>query len=128
MTTSRTPAGNRTRSACRSATGIDPAAASRPARGSDVRDERQRELDDIPVGVLGAGSELIEPRDLALGEAGGAAAASTAARPTGAMSLAALEREHILAVLGEAETLEVAAKQLGIDASTLYRKRKQYGI
>ncbi|MGQ3056657.1 MAG: sigma-54-dependent transcriptional regulator [Nevskia sp.] len=72
--------------------------------------------------------ELIEPRDLALGEAGGGAAASTAARPTGAMSLAALEREHILAVLGEAETLEVAAKQLGIDASTLYRKRKQYGI
>ena len=71
-------------------------------------------------------SELIEPRDLALGEAG--AAAPSAARPTGALSLAALEREHILAVLGEAETLEIAAKQLGIDASTLYRKRKQYGI
>ena len=70
--------------------------------------------------------ERIEPRDLALGDAGGIAMA--ASRPSATLSLAALEREHILAVLGAAETLEMAAKQLGIDASTLYRKRRQYGI
>jgi len=72
--------------------------------------------------------ELIEPRDLALGEAGAAPAGSGSRQPGSGMSLQALEREHILTVLGEAETLEAAAKQLGIDASTLYRKRKQYGI
>ncbi|WP_295685842.1 sigma-54 dependent transcriptional regulator [uncultured Nevskia sp.] len=69
--------------------------------------------------------EQIEPRDLALGDAGGSAPAT---RTTQGLSLQALEREHILSVLGAAETLEVAAKTLGIDASTLYRKRKQYGI
>ena len=40
-----------------------PPAAVRPYGGSAVRDERQRELDDIPIGVLGVGSELIEARD-----------------------------------------------------------------
>jgi len=71
-------------------------------------------------------SEVIEARDLALVDGG--AGPSATARPGAALSLLALEREHILAVLGSAESLEVAAKQLGIDVSTLYRKRKQYGI
>ena len=44
------------------------------------------------------------------------------------MSLEALEKAHIAAVLARAETLEQAAKTLGIDASTLYRKRKQYSL
>jgi two-component system, NtrC family, response regulator AlgB len=39
-----------------------------------------------------------------------------------------LEREHILHVLAESETLEQAAVTLGIAPSTLWRKRKQYGI
>jgi transcriptional regulator with PAS, ATPase and Fis domain len=39
-----------------------------------------------------------------------------------------LEREHILHVLAESETLEQAAVTLGIASSTLWRKRKQYGI
>jgi NtrC-family two-component system response regulator AlgB len=39
-----------------------------------------------------------------------------------------LEREHILHVLAESETLEQAAATLGIAATTLWRKRKQYGI
>ncbi len=45
-----------------------------------------------------------------------------------AVSLAELERAHILAVVGASQTLEQAAQTLGIDASTLYRKRKQYGL
>ena len=40
----------------------------------------------------------------------------------------ALERSHIERVLDRAETLEEAARILGLDASTLYRKRKKYGI
>ena len=39
-----------------------------------------------------------------------------------------LEREHILHVLAESETLGQAAATLGIAATTLWRKRKQYGI
>ena len=38
-----------------------------------------------------------------------------------------VEREHILRVLARAPTAEEAARVLGIDASTLWRKRKKYG-
>ncbi|OFX22455.1 MAG: sigma-54-dependent Fis family transcriptional regulator [Anaeromyxobacter sp. RBG_16_69_14] len=38
-----------------------------------------------------------------------------------------IEREHVLRVLARAATLEDAARILGIDASTLWRKRKKWG-
>ena len=38
------------------------------------------------------------------------------------------EREHILRALAENATLEKAAAALGINATTLWRKRKRYGI
>ncbi len=44
------------------------------------------------------------------------------------LSLEQLEKAHIAAVMATSETLDQAAKTLGIDASTLYRKRKQYGL
>ncbi len=44
------------------------------------------------------------------------------------LTLAELERLHIEAVLTTRPTLDAAAKTLGIDSSTLYRKRKQYGL
>lgn len=44
------------------------------------------------------------------------------------VSLEALEKAHIAGVLATCPTLEQAAKTLGIDASTLYRKRKHYGL
>jgi len=44
------------------------------------------------------------------------------------MSLEALEKAHISAVLANSGTLDQAAKTLGIDASTLYRKRKQLDL
>eukprot|EP01030_Chromulinospumella_sphaerica_P013278 gene13278-13056_t len=45
-----------------------------------------------------------------------------------ALSLDELEKAHIGAVLATSDTLDQAAKTLGIDASTLYRKRKQYNL
>ena len=45
----------------------------------------------------------------------------------GDVTLDELEREHILRVLARAESADEAARILGIDASTLWRKRKKYG-
>jgi NtrC-family two-component system response regulator AlgB len=44
------------------------------------------------------------------------------------VSIEALEREHIARIIARAPTLELAARTLGIDASTLQRKRKRYGL
>jgi two-component system, NtrC family, response regulator AlgB len=44
----------------------------------------------------------------------------------GAFDVETVERAHILAVLGRAPSLEAAAAILGIDASTLWRKRKKF--
>ncbi|MEO7148448.1 MAG: sigma-54 dependent transcriptional regulator [Rhodanobacteraceae bacterium] len=66
----------------------------------------------------------IEARHLALGDAV-AAAPAAAFQP---QSLEELERLHIRSVLARSDTLEHAARTLGIDVSTLYRKRKRYQI
>jgi NtrC-family two-component system response regulator AlgB len=54
--------------------------------------------------------------------------ASPAAVPGAPFSLEELERLHIEGVVARSETLEAAARTLGIDSSTLYRKRKAYGL
>jgi NtrC-family two-component system response regulator AlgB len=46
----------------------------------------------------------------------------------GRVSLDQLEAEHIRRVLAIAATIEEASEVLGIDPSTLYRKRKRYGL
>jgi NtrC-family two-component system response regulator AlgB len=46
----------------------------------------------------------------------------------GRVTLYQLEAEHIRRTLASAATLEEAAEILGIDPSTLYRKRKRYGL
>ncbi len=55
-------------------------------------------------------------------------AAHAAAGPQlgGDFTLDTIEREHILRVLARTGTLEEAAQILGIDSSTLWRKRKKY--
>jgi NtrC-family two-component system response regulator AlgB len=44
------------------------------------------------------------------------------------VSLDRLEVEHIRRVLAAAPSLDEAARTLGIDPSTLYRKRRQHGL
>ena len=44
------------------------------------------------------------------------------------MTLDDVEAEHIRRILAATPTIEEAAVKLGIDPSTLYRKRKRYGI
>jgi len=55
-------------------------------------------------------------------------AAIQAAAPAlgGPFTLERIEREHILRVMSSAPTLEEASRILGIDASTLWRKRKKF--
>ncbi len=59
----------------------------------------------------------------------GRIAAQAAAVPGlgGDFTLEEVEKEHLLRVLARVPTLEDAARILGIDASTLWRKRKKYG-
>jgi NtrC-family two-component system response regulator AlgB len=56
-------------------------------------------------------------------------AASASAAPVlgGNFTLEEIEREHALRVLAHAPTMDEAATVLGIDASTLWRKRKRWG-
>jgi NtrC-family two-component system response regulator AlgB len=53
---------------------------------------------------------------------------SSTPEAAGPGSLEDLEREHIVRVLAQSPTLEDAAATLGIDVSTLWRKRKRYKI
>lgn len=75
---------------------------------------------------------LLDPdsvRQLQRAIASGAAADRAADAAVGApVTLDQLERRHIEAVLAGCPTLDAAARTLGIDSSTLYRKRKAYGL
>jgi|RhiMethySRZTD1v2_1073278.scaffolds.fasta_scaffold03001_8 two-component system, NtrC family, response regulator AlgB len=51
-----------------------------------------------------------------------------ALHPGDLISIDALEREHIARVVAQAPSLEAAARILDIDATTLQRKRKRYGL
>ncbi|HVI93430.1 MAG TPA: sigma-54 dependent transcriptional regulator [Anaeromyxobacter sp.] len=56
-------------------------------------------------------------------------AASASDTPTlgGEFTIEQIEREHSLRVMAHASTMDEAARVLGIDASTLWRKRKKWG-
>lgn len=77
----------------------------------------------IERAVIMASGDQIEISDLpgAVNGAGSAIPANTGQLVT----LQALEREHIRAVVERTETLDEAATVLGIDPATLYRKRKK---
>ena len=54
--------------------------------------------------------------------------ATSPARVGALVSLERLEREHIARVVAQSPSLEAAARILEIDATTLQRKRKRYGL
>jgi NtrC-family two-component system response regulator AlgB len=56
-------------------------------------------------------------------------AASASSTPVlgGAFTVDEIEREHVLRVMAHTATMEEAARVLGIDSSTLWRKRKKWG-
>jgi NtrC-family two-component system response regulator AlgB len=79
--------------------------------------------------VLAGTAELLGPELLALPPAAAAGRALPAAPPPGSFpTLDELEREHVRRALSECATLEEAAARLGIDPSTLWRKRKKLGL
>ena len=79
----------------------------------------------VERGVILAAGPLIEMEHLPaqIGNAPRLAAAAAAS-----LTLDDLECDHIRRVLATAPTIEDAAATLGIDPSTLYRKRKRFGI
>ncbi|GGA83738.1 alginate biosynthesis transcriptional regulatory protein AlgB [Arenimonas soli] len=88
-----------------------------------------RELQNvIERAVILCTGEQIGPEHLALGGEPAPAGAGSGVGVGAPVSLETLERAHIEAVMAHAETLEAAARTLGIDGSTLYRKRKAYGL
>jgi NtrC-family two-component system response regulator AlgB len=72
-------------------------------------------------------SDVVEPSAFPE-RVGGHAAPAPAGRVGGDVTLEDLEREHVLAVLARCPVQEEAARVLGIDPSTLWRKRKRYGV
>jgi NtrC-family two-component system response regulator AlgB len=99
-----------------------------PGNLRELRNAVERATILAPAAVIGA-------PDLGLPTAGRPAAAPDApgaGRPAvvlgGDVSLEDLEREHIARVVARAPSFEAAARVLGIDATTLQRKRKRYGL
>lgn len=87
-----------------------------------------RELQNvIERAVILCPGEVIDSDHLSLGPvaANDAEPPATVGAP---ITLDELQRRHIEAVLAGSDTLDAAARTLGIDASTLYRKRKAYGL
>jgi two-component system, NtrC family, response regulator AlgB len=80
--------------------------------------------------ILCPGSR-IEPDDLGIpgvAESLGAPVSNREVTLGGDVTLEAMEREHIARIIARAPTLEAAARTLGIDSTTLQRKRKRYGL
>ncbi len=75
-----------------------------------------------------APNAMLEPEDLGLAAPPGDTSRATAVTLGGDFSLEEIEREHIARVVARAPSFEAAAKILGIDATTLQRKRKRYGL
>jgi NtrC-family two-component system response regulator AlgB len=84
--------------------------------------------------VILAPADVVEAVDLGLATPVDAAARANA-EPVGGramlgadVTLEELEREHLARVVARAPSFEAAARILGIDVTTLQRKRKRYGL
>ena len=91
-------------------------AYSWPGNVRELRNEMERAI------VLSSG-EVLVPTSFSERVRGGAPSTPTVG---GDFSLVQLEQEHILQVLARTSTREEAARLLGIDSSTLWRRLKRY--
>ena len=85
----------------------------------------------IERGVILAAGPLVALADLPSQIGNPNHSAGTAAKPGTAgepLTLEQMEAEHIRRILASTASIGEAATKLGIDPSTLYRKRKRYGI
>jgi NtrC-family two-component system response regulator AlgB len=87
--------------------------------------------------VILSPASILEAQDLGLEEVSHEIAHQTAGQGTARsvtpilgedFSLAEVEREHIARVVARASSFDAAAQILGIDPTTLQRKRKRYGL
>jgi NtrC-family two-component system response regulator AlgB len=81
--------------------------------------------------VILSPSNVIEPEDLGISDIGNRNSDLTTATKIvlgNDVSLEEIEREHIARVVARATSFESAARILGIDTTTLQRKRKRYGL
>jgi two-component system, NtrC family, response regulator AlgB len=85
--------------------------------------------------VILAPANTVEAADLGLSTVPVGLSTGTTGEPAGGratlgadVTLEELEREHIARVVARAPSFEAAARILGIDVTTLQRKRKRYGL
>jgi NtrC-family two-component system response regulator AlgB len=112
-------------------TGLELSAAAERALRAHTWPGNLRELRNaIERAVILGSRHVIDATELGLTGASPADADPRASfAHVGAMiSLESLEREHIARVVAQAPSFEAAARVLGIDATTLQRKRKRYGL
>jgi len=93
-----------------------------PGNLRELRNAVERAVILVPAMIL-------EPSDLGIPlEVGGAGRVRLGSILGTDVSLEAVEREHIARVVARAPSLEAASRTLEIDATTLQRKRKKYGL
>jgi NtrC-family two-component system response regulator AlgB len=86
----------------------------------------------IERAVILAPCDMVEVADLGLPAGASASSPGSGAgnmpRLGGDSTLEEIEREHIARVLARIASTEASARLLGIDPTTLQRKRKRYGL